>query len=70
MSTFESILSRLAGLDSMLKHIRLGDNVVWQVSSMKDYLFSGDVIPSRRLPAFRRPLSFSWIFTQMSKAYM
>lgn len=39
MSTFEPILSGLAGLDSMLNHIRLGDNVVWQVSSMKDYLF-------------------------------
>ncbi|MGN1167348.1 MAG: PEP/pyruvate-binding domain-containing protein [Lachnospiraceae bacterium] len=39
MSTFEPILSGLTGLDSMLNNIRLGDNVVWQVSSMKDYMF-------------------------------
>lgn len=39
MSTFEPILSGLPGLDHMLNHIRLGDNVVWQVSDMQDYAF-------------------------------
>ena len=39
MSTFEPILSGLPGLDKMLNSIRLGDNVVWQVSSMEEYLF-------------------------------
>ena len=39
MSTFEPVLSGLPGLDHMLNNIRLGDNVVWQVSSMKEYLF-------------------------------
>lgn len=38
MSTFERILSGLPGLDSMLDSIRMGDNVVWQVSSMDDYM--------------------------------
>ena len=38
MSTFERIQSGLPGLDSMLDSIRMGDNVVWQVSSMDDYL--------------------------------
>ena len=39
MSTFERILSGLPGLDAILDHIRLGDNVVWQVSSMEEYRF-------------------------------
>lgn len=30
--------SGLPGLDSMLDSIRMGDNVVWQVSSMDDYM--------------------------------
>lgn len=38
MSTFERIRSGLLGLDSMLDSIRMGDNVVWQVSSMDDYM--------------------------------
>lgn len=38
MSTFERSLSGLPGLDSMLDSIRMGDNVVWQVSSMDDYM--------------------------------
>lgn len=38
MSTFERIRSGLPGLDSMLDSIRMGDNVVWQVSSMDDYM--------------------------------
>ena len=38
MSTFEPVLSGLAGLDSMLNHIRLGDNVVWQVDCIEDYI--------------------------------
>lgn len=38
MSTFERIWSGLPGLDSMLDSIRMGDNVVWQVSSMDDYM--------------------------------
>ena len=36
MSTFERIRSGLPGLDSMLDS--MGDNVVWQVSSMDDYM--------------------------------
>lgn len=39
MSTFEPFLSGLPGLDHMLNNIRLVDNVVWQISSMKDYMF-------------------------------
>lgn len=39
MSTFERVLSGLPGLDTILDNIRMGDNVVWQVSDMKEYLF-------------------------------
>ena len=36
MSTFEPILSGFPGLDSVLDYIRLGDNVVLQVSSIEE----------------------------------
>lgn len=37
MEAFERVNSGVPGLDAMLDHIRLGDNVVWQVSSLDDY---------------------------------
>ena len=37
MSAFEPILSGIPGLDSCLDSIRLGDNVVWQVSSLDEF---------------------------------
>ncbi len=39
MSTFERVNSGLPGLDVMLDNIRMGDNVVWQVSDIRDYMF-------------------------------
>ncbi|MDY2938408.1 MAG: PEP/pyruvate-binding domain-containing protein [Fusicatenibacter sp.] len=39
MAAFERICSGLSGLDTILDHIRLGDNVVWQVSSVEEYQF-------------------------------
>lgn len=39
MSTFERIPSGFPGLDAMLDYIRLGDNVVLQVSSIEEYMF-------------------------------
>jgi len=39
MSTFERVNSGLPGLDAMLDNIRMGDNVVWQVADMTDYMF-------------------------------
>lgn len=39
MSTFERIPSGFPGLDTMLDYIRLGDNVVLQVSSIEEYMF-------------------------------
>ena len=39
MSTFERILSGFPGLDAMLDYIRLGDNVVLQVSGIEEYMF-------------------------------
>jgi len=38
MQAFEKISSGLRGLDDILDYIRLGDNVVWQVSSLDEYL--------------------------------
>ncbi|OQB13742.1 MAG: phosphoenolpyruvate synthase [Firmicutes bacterium ADurb.Bin193] len=39
MAAFEKICSGITGLDSVLDYIRLGDNVVWQVSSLDEYRF-------------------------------
>lgn len=39
MSAFDRILSGLPGLDTALHSVRLGDNVVWQVSDIEDYKF-------------------------------
>lgn len=38
MGAFEKVNSGKSGLDNMLDYIRLGDNVVWQVSSLDDYM--------------------------------
>ena len=39
MAAFDRILSGLPGLDKALDNIRLGDNVVWRVSSVDDFRF-------------------------------
>lgn len=39
MPAFERIESGFQGLDDALDSIRLGDNVVWQVSQLEDYSF-------------------------------
>ena len=39
MAAFEPVNSGLGGLDRILDFIRLGDNVVWQVGSLEEYLF-------------------------------
>ncbi|MBC8062714.1 MAG: phosphoenolpyruvate synthase, partial [Clostridiaceae bacterium] len=39
MAAFEKIKSGLNGLDIALHNIRLGDNVVWQLSSIEEYSF-------------------------------
>ncbi|HIU74375.1 MAG TPA: phosphoenolpyruvate synthase [Candidatus Pelethocola excrementipullorum] len=38
MGSFEKVNSGMPGLDNMLDYMRLGDNVVWQVSSLDDYM--------------------------------
>ncbi len=42
MAAFERIKSGLPGVDRMLDNIRLGDNVVWQVSVFDEYKFVVD----------------------------
>ena len=37
MAAFEPILSGIPGLDQCLDSIRLGDNVVWQVSDLDEF---------------------------------
>lgn len=39
MVAFERVFSGLPGLDKMLDSIRIGDNVVWQVSDIEDFRF-------------------------------
>ena len=42
MAAFERILSGWPGLDQALDNIRLGDNVVWQITAIEDYPFIVD----------------------------
>ena len=37
MKAFDRIRSGFPELDGVLDHIRLGDNVVWQVSNLEEY---------------------------------
>lgn len=39
MASFDKIYSGVAGIDKAFDHIRLGDNVVWQVSDIEEYAF-------------------------------
>ena len=39
MAAFDKINSGLPGVDRVLDHIRLGDNVVWQVSDLEEFRF-------------------------------
>ena len=39
MSSFERIKSGIPPLDKTLDNIRLGDNVVWQVSNLKEFSY-------------------------------
>ncbi len=39
MAAFEKVKSGLPGLDQVLDYIRLGDNVVWQVTSLEEYCY-------------------------------
>ena len=39
MAAFEPILSGIPGLDRCLDSIRLGDNVVWQISDLDEFRF-------------------------------
>ena len=42
MAAFEKILSGIPTMDMALDHIRLGDNVVWQVSGLDEFrVFAG-----------------------------
>ncbi len=42
MAAFDRVCSGIPGLDRMLDNIRMGDNVVWQVSDLSEYrLFAG-----------------------------
>ncbi|MBQ1491412.1 MAG: phosphoenolpyruvate synthase, partial [Blautia sp.] len=39
MAAFDRIQSGFPGMDAILDHIRLGDNVVWQVSDIEEFRF-------------------------------
>lgn len=39
MSAFDKVLSGLPGMDEFLDYIRIGDNVVWQVTDLEEYFY-------------------------------
>ena len=43
MSSFDKIYSGITGLDKAIDFIRLGDNVVWQVTDIEEYVFFAKV---------------------------
>ena len=49
MAAFERIQSGIPAMDAALDNIRLGDNVVWQVSSLDEFrLFLQNLLQNRR----------------------
>ncbi|MDF2612290.1 MAG: Phosphoenolpyruvate synthase/pyruvate phosphate dikinase [Clostridia bacterium] len=49
MEAFDKIQSGFEGLDKVLQNIRLGDNVVWQVSDIKDYKYVAEAFAKEAL---------------------
>ena len=49
MEAFDKIKSGFEGLDTVLQNIRIGDNVVWQVSDIKDYKYIAQAFMSQAL---------------------
>ena len=39
MSAFDKVPSGLPGMDKLLDYIRMGDNVVWQVTTLDEFLY-------------------------------
>ena len=37
MGAFDRVLSGIPGLDDLLDYIRMGDNVVWQVTDLEEF---------------------------------
>ena len=37
MSAFEKINSGFPGMNALLDHIRMGDNVVWRVTTLEEF---------------------------------
>ncbi len=71
MPAFEKIHSGLAGLDLTLDSIRIGDNVVWQVSSVDDYrlmavVFALQAIKDKRKLIYIRFAPHEPLFTEQS----
>ena len=49
MAAFDRIMSGVAGMDQALDSIRLGDNVVLQVSKLEDYVFFAKAFASQAI---------------------
>ena len=45
---FERIPSGYPGVDEVFDYIRMGDNVVWQVSTLDEYRLFAEALPSSR----------------------
>ena len=39
MGAFDRVLSGIPGLDDLLDYIRMGDNVVWQVTDLEEFRY-------------------------------
>ena len=67
MSAFDKVPSGLPGMDKLLDYIRMGDNVVWQVTTLDEFLYfartfaAQSIADGRNLIYMRfRPSAMDW----------
>lgn len=54
MAAFDKVSSGFTGLDQTLDHIRMGDNVVWQVTSVEEYRYMMQLFARQALADHRQ----------------
>ena len=50
MAAFDKIFSGYPQMDEILDYIRLGDNVVWQVTDIEEFRMFAEPLPGRQFP--------------------
>ena len=64
MSRLEKIKTGLAGLDEMLQGVRLGENVMWQITEREDYAFLAENLVKEGLREGRKVVYYHYSETE------